>query len=45
MKGVKGDPAAPGQTPPQGADPAPGTTPAQESHRNNHGIADEGGWQ
>ncbi|APY89181.1 sensor histidine kinase [Streptomyces alfalfae] len=45
MKGVKGDPAAPGQTPPQGADPAQGTTPAQESHRNNHGIADEGGWQ
>lgn len=45
MKGVKGDPAAPGQTPPQGTDPAQGTTPAQESHRNNHGIADEGGWQ
>ncbi|WP_369217615.1 ATP-binding protein, partial [Streptomyces flavofungini] len=50
MKGVKGDPAAPGQTPPQGAAPpegAPpqGTTPAPESHRNNHGITDEGGWK
>ncbi|WP_447036391.1 ATP-binding protein [Streptomyces sp. DSM 118878] len=45
MKGIKGDPAAPGQEPPQGTDPSQGPDPAQESHRNNHGIADEGGWQ
>ncbi|UFQ14643.1 MULTISPECIES: ATP-binding protein [Streptomyces] len=53
MKGVKGegtggpDPsAAPqGTTPPQGTTSPPGTTPPQGTTQNNHGNADEGGWQ
>ncbi len=52
MKGVKGegaggpDPSAPqGTTPPQGTTSPPGTTPPQGTTQNNHGNADEGGWQ
>ncbi|MEU5582166.1 ATP-binding protein [Streptomyces huasconensis] len=52
MKGVKGegtggpDPSAPqGTTPPQGTTSPPGTTPPQGTAQNNHGNADEGGWQ